>query len=131
MPPRRPIPLLQVGQVPPESRECSNVRNRINRSMRECGIVWTVARRAFVRLYCAVCMLKDQNQRTRVAFAMGILIRDHSFLLPHEVHTVRLAFEINKMRNELLTRAADVQLLVIHAAPALPGANAVDNWESD
>jgi hypothetical protein len=131
MPPRRPIPLLQVGQVPPESRECANVRKGINRCMLQCGIVWTVARRAFALLYCTVCMLKDQNLRTRVAFAMGILIRDHNFLLPHEAHTVRLAFEINKMRTELLSRAADVQPLVIHAAPALPGANAVDNWESD
>ena len=113
------MPLLRImPRYPGRSPICSNLMRRIKRCMSECGVEMTDARLTFACLFCAVCAMRNELQRSRVANAMIHIIRDHQELEVHEVHTQKLASEIMKLREELLSRATAVR--VNNAVRALP-----------
>ena len=91
--------------INPDASGSSNIMRRIKRAMRACDIYMSSARWTFVRLFCAVCAGMGQQQRSKVPLAMAIIIRDDMFVGPRESCTVRLGFEITKLREKLLQLA--------------------------
>ena len=107
-------------EVPlPRDSGSSNIMLRIKQAMRACGIVMSDARWTYVRLYCALCALRGQQHRSKVTFAMCIIIRDEMFLQPHQTCTVRLGYEITKLRQRLAQLDHRPYPYVQQAAPAL------------
>ena len=81
----------------------SNIMLRIKRSMRAMGIAMSDARWTYVRIFVAVCALRGQLERSKVAHAMAEIIRDHNHVVPPQACTVRLGYQITKLRQMLMT----------------------------
>jgi len=117
--------MSESDEVPlPQDAGTCNIMLRIQQAMNACGIAYTDARWAYMRLFCCVCALRGKLQRSQVAIAMAVLIRDHMHLSPVHLSscTPRLSYEMTKLRQSLARCCG--RLPVGIAAPALRGANA-------